>query len=43
MPEVADGKYYETAVLFDYDGNQVGLYRKSHLNDDGADLGHGRR
>jgi predicted amidohydrolase len=33
MPEVADGKYYETAVLFDYDGNQVGLYRKSHLND----------
>jgi len=33
MPEVADGKYYETAVLFDYTGKQVGLYRKSHLND----------
>ena len=33
MPEVADGTYYETAVLFDYDGNQVGIYRKSHLND----------
>lgn len=33
MPEVADGKYYETAVLFDYNGDQVGLYRKSHLND----------
>lgn len=33
MPEVADGKYYETAVLFDYDGKQVGLYRKAHLND----------
>lgn len=34
MPEVADGKYYETAVLFDYLGKQVGLYRKSHLNDE---------
>ena len=34
MPEVADGKYYETAVLFDYDGNQIGIYRKSHLNDE---------
>jgi predicted amidohydrolase len=33
MPEVADGRYYETAVLFDYNGEQVGLYRKSHLND----------
>lgn len=33
MPEVAEGKYYETAVLFDYNGNEVGLYRKSHLND----------
>lgn len=33
MPEVKDGKYYETAILFDYDGNQVGIYRKSHLND----------
>lgn len=33
MPEVADGKYYETAVLFDYNGKQVGLYRKAHLND----------
>ncbi|MCX5515756.1 carbon-nitrogen hydrolase family protein [Kaistia algarum] len=33
MPEVAGDKYYETAVLFDYDGKQVGLYRKAHLND----------
>lgn len=33
MPEKNSGKYYETAVLFDYNGNQVGLYRKSHLND----------
>lgn len=33
MPEVAEGKYYETAFLFDYSGKQVGLYRKSHLND----------
>ena len=33
MPESANGKYYETAVLFDQDGKQVGLYRKSHLND----------
>ncbi len=34
MPEVDGGKYYETAVLFDFDGKQVGAYRKSHLNDD---------
>ena len=33
MPEVADGRYYETAVLFDYNGKQIGLYRKAHLND----------
>jgi hypothetical protein len=33
MPEIANGTYYETAVLFDYDGKQAGLYRKSHLND----------
>ena len=33
MPEVDDGKYYQTAILFDYDGNVAGLYRKSHLND----------
>lgn len=32
MPEVASGKYYETAVLFDFTGKQIGLYRKSHLN-----------
>ena len=34
MPEVSDGKYYETAILFDFNGQQAGLYRKSHLNDD---------
>jgi predicted amidohydrolase len=33
MPEVSEGKYYETAILFDYTGKQIGLYRKSHLND----------
>ncbi len=33
MPEVKDGKYYETAVLFDFNGKQTGVYRKSHLND----------
>ena len=32
MPEIKDGKYYETAVLFDFNGKQVGVYRKSHLN-----------
>lgn len=33
MPEKDGGKFHETAVLFDYNGKQVGLYRKSHLND----------
>lgn len=33
MPEVSGGKYYETAILFDYTGKQIGIYRKSHLND----------
>lgn len=33
MPEVSNGKYYETAILFDFHGKQIGLYRKSHLND----------
>ena len=32
MPESKDGKFYETAVLFDFNGKQVGVYRKSHLN-----------
>jgi len=34
MPEANGGKYYETAVLFDFNGKQAGIYRKSHLNDD---------
>jgi predicted amidohydrolase len=34
MPEVDGGKYYETAVLFDFNGKQAGIYRKSHLSDD---------
>ena len=34
MPESKDGKYYETAVLFDFNGKQAGVYRKSHLNDE---------
>lgn len=33
MPESYQGKYYETAILFDYNGQQVGIYRKTHLND----------
>ena len=33
MPELKDGKYYETAVLYDFNGKQAGIYRKSHLND----------
>jgi len=33
MPETKEGKYYETAILFDFNGKQVGVYRKSHLND----------
>lgn len=33
MPESKDGKYYETAILFDFNGKQAGIYRKSHLND----------
>ncbi len=32
MPESKDGKYYETAILLDFNGKQVGVYRKSHLN-----------
>ncbi len=34
MPEVDGEKYYETAVLFDFNGKQAGIYRKSHLNDE---------
>ena len=34
MPEKSGSQYFETAVLFDYNGKQAGLYRKSHLNDD---------
>ncbi|OZB46476.1 MAG: hypothetical protein B7X60_08565, partial [Polynucleobacter sp. 39-45-136] len=34
MPESKDGKYYETAILLDFNGKQVGVYRKSHLNAD---------
>jgi predicted amidohydrolase len=33
MPEVDNNRYYETAILFDYNGKQVGIYRKAHLND----------
>lgn len=33
MPEKKGNQYYETAILFDATGKQVGLYRKSHLND----------
>jgi len=30
----APGIYHNTAVIFDADGNQVGLYRKMHIPDD---------
>jgi predicted amidohydrolase len=33
MPESNGGKFHETAILFDYTGKQIGLYRKSHLNE----------
>jgi hypothetical protein len=33
MPEKNGNQYYETAILFDYNGKQAGVYRKSHLND----------
>ena len=33
MPEEYMGKYYETAILFDNNGKEIGVYRKSHLND----------
>ena len=33
MPEIDNGKYYETAIMFDSNGKQVGIYRKAHLND----------
>lgn len=32
MPEKRGNQYFETAVLVDYTGKQVGVYRKSHLN-----------
>lgn len=33
MPEKNGNQYFETAVLIDFSGKQVGVYRKSHLND----------
>ena len=30
----AAGLYHNTAVVFDYDGSQLGLYRKMHIPDD---------
>lgn len=33
MPEKNGSTYHETAILFDAAGKQIGLYRKSHLND----------
>lgn len=32
MVEKYQGKYYETVVIFNSDGKQIGIYRKSHLN-----------
>jgi len=33
MPEKKGNQYFETAVLLDFNGKQIGVYRKSHLND----------
>lgn len=33
LPEKKGDQYYQTAVLLDASGKQVGVYRKSHLND----------
>lgn len=33
MPEKSGNQFYETAILFDFNGKQTGIYRKSHLND----------
>lgn len=33
MPEKQGTQYFATAVLLDFNGKQVGIYRKSHLND----------
>ncbi len=33
LPERKGSDFYQTAVLLDYNGKQVGVYRKSHLND----------
>lgn len=33
MPEVSDGKIYNTAYAFDRQGNQIGKHRKMHLFD----------
>lgn len=34
LPEKNGSDFYQTAVLLDYNGKQVGTYRKTHLNDD---------
>lgn len=33
MPEKRGNQYFQTAILFNGSGKQVGIYRKSHLND----------
>jgi predicted amidohydrolase len=33
MPERNGNQFYQTAVLFDFNGNEAGVYRKSHLNE----------
>lgn len=33
LPQSKEGKYYATAVLLDDEGNIVGLYHKTHLNE----------
>lgn len=33
MPEKKGHQFFETAILFDFNGKQIGLYRKSHLNE----------
>ena len=33
MPEKKGSQFFETAILLDFNGKQIGLYRKSHLNE----------
>jgi len=40
FPERKDNNFYETAILVDFDGNIIGVYRKSHLNKEEKEWAH---